>query len=153
MGRATTSILFPHAVSQDALVLSHCQLEAGQGRVVWPPVGNQGWCSLGAQRDTPSFPARPAISTRQQHAGFNLTAREGKVYKLKPLQEKLDKNQNQNKGSPYTQTELQSALRRNVDFPDGPVVKNLPANARDTELIPGLGRFHLPQGNETQAPQ
>ena len=31
------------------------------------------------------------------------------------------------------------------DFPDGPEVKN--ANAGDTGLIPGLGRFHMPWGN------
>ena len=30
------------------------------------------------------------------------------------------------------------------DFPGGAVVKNLPANAEDTSLIPGLGRFHMP---------
>ena len=28
-----------------------------------------------------------------------------------------------------------------MDFPGGPVVKNLPANAGDTGSIPGLGRF------------
>ena len=32
------------------------------------------------------------------------------------------------------------------DFPDGPVVKNSPANAGDTGLIPGLGRAHMPWG-------
>ena len=30
-----------------------------------------------------------------------------------------------------------------VDFPSSPVVKNLPANAGDTGLIPGPGRFHV----------
>ena len=29
------------------------------------------------------------------------------------------------------------------DFPGGSVVKNLPTNAGDTGLIPGLGRFHM----------
>ena len=33
------------------------------------------------------------------------------------------------------------------DFPGGPVVKNLPANAGDTGSISGLGKFHMPQGN------
>ena len=33
------------------------------------------------------------------------------------------------------------------DFPGGPVVKNSPANAGDVGLIPGQGRFHMPQGN------
>ena len=30
-------------------------------------------------------------------------------------------------------------------FPDGSVVKNLPADAGDTGLIPGLGGSHVPQ--------
>ena len=33
------------------------------------------------------------------------------------------------------------------DFPDGPVVKNLPASAGDVGLIPGLRRSHVLQGN------
>ena len=32
-------------------------------------------------------------------------------------------------------------------FPDGSVVKNSPANAVDTGLIPGLGRSHMLRGN------
>ena len=33
------------------------------------------------------------------------------------------------------------------DFPGGPAVKNLPINRGDMGSIPGLGRFHRPQGN------
>ena len=33
------------------------------------------------------------------------------------------------------------------DFPGGSVVKNLHANAGGMGLIPGPGRFHMPQGN------
>ena len=33
------------------------------------------------------------------------------------------------------------------------VVKNLPANARDTGSIPGLGRSHTPQRNQVHVPQ
>ena len=33
------------------------------------------------------------------------------------------------------------------DFLSGLVVKNLPANVGDMGLIPGLGRFHMLQGN------
>ena len=33
------------------------------------------------------------------------------------------------------------------DFPDGPVIKNLPANAGDMGPISGPGRFHMPRGN------
>ena len=42
-----------------------------------------------------------------------------------------------------------------MDFPDDPVVKNLPANAGDTGTIPGLGRphAHMLQGNWAHAPQ
>ena len=39
------------------------------------------------------------------------------------------------------------------DFPGGPVVRSLPANAGDMGLIPGLGRFHMPQSNKACAPQ
>ena len=35
----------------------------------------------------------------------------------------------------------------NRDFPGSPVVKNPPANAGDTGLIPGPGRSHMPWGN------
>ena len=39
------------------------------------------------------------------------------------------------------------SLKHMADFPGGPVAKNLPASAGDTGLIPGLGRFHMLQGN------
>ena len=32
------------------------------------------------------------------------------------------------------------------DFPGDTVDRSLPANARDTGMIPGLGGFHMPQG-------
>ena len=34
-----------------------------------------------------------------------------------------------------------------MDFPDGPVVKNPPANAGDTGLIRDSGKSHVPQSN------
>jgi len=34
------------------------------------------------------------------------------------------------------------------DFPGGPVVKNLAANAGNTGSISGLGRFHMPQATK-----
>ena len=33
------------------------------------------------------------------------------------------------------------------DFPSGPVVESLPANAGDTGSIPNPARFHMPRGN------
>ena len=41
----------------------------------------------------------------------------------------------------------------NGGFPGGPVVKNLPCNARDTDSIPGPGGSHVPQGNWACGPQ
>ena len=38
-------------------------------------------------------------------------------------------------------------------FPGGAVVENLPANAGDTGLSPGLGRFHMPRSNWAREPQ
>ena len=37
------------------------------------------------------------------------------------------------------------------NFPDGPAVKNPPANAGDMGSTPGRGRFYLPWGNEAWA--
>ena len=37
--------------------------------------------------------------------------------------------------------------RKKEDFPDGPVVKNPPADAGDEGLIPGQGGFHMPWGS------
>ena len=36
--------------------------------------------------------------------------------------------------------------KKALDFPGGPVVKNLTAIAGDMGLIPGLGRSHIPTG-------
>ena len=41
----------------------------------------------------------------------------------------------------------------NWGFPGGSMVNNLPANAGDTDLIPGPGRFHLPWSNYAHEPQ
>ena len=38
-------------------------------------------------------------------------------------------------------------------FPGGAVVENLPANAGDTGLRPGLGRSHMPRSNWAREPQ
>ena len=46
-------------------------------------------------------------------------------------------------------------IKRNqgVGFPGNSVVKNLPANAGDMDLIPGRGRFHMLQSNQVHVPQ
>ena len=44
-------------------------------------------------------------------------------------------------------------LDKTWDLPGGPVVKNPPANARDTGLITHLRRLYTLQGNEAHAPQ
>ena len=35
-----------------------------------------------------------------------------------------------------------------MDFPGGTVDKNMPTNAGEMGLIPGLGRFHMSWSNE-----
>ena len=51
-------------------------------------------------------------------------------------------------------TSNQGFLKKdNSDFPGGAMDKNLPANAGDTGLLAGLGRFHRPQSNEAHMPQ
>ena len=42
---------------------------------------------------------------------------------------------------------------RELGFPGGAVVENLPANAGDTGSSPGLGRFHMPRSNWAREPQ
>ena len=43
--------------------------------------------------------------------------------------------------------ELENIKRTRQGFPGGAVVENLPANAGDTGLSPGLGRSHMPRSN------
>ena len=40
-------------------------------------------------------------------------------------------------------------LKKKGDFPGGPLVKNLPANAGDMGSIPASGRFHMQQSNRS----
>ena len=40
-----------------------------------------------------------------------------------------------------------SGRKASQDFPGGPGVKSLPANAGNTSSIPGLGGSHMPQSN------
>ena len=40
-----------------------------------------------------------------------------------------------------------------MGFPGGAVVENLPANAGDTGLSPGLGRSHMPRSGWAREPQ
>ena len=49
----------------------------------------------------------------------------------------------------FKKKQQQTFFRREVsgDFLGGPVVKNPPANAGDMSRIPGLGIFHVRQGN------
>ena len=37
------------------------------------------------------------------------------------------------------------SVKNRGNIPGGPGVKNLPASTRDRGLIPGPGRFHMPQ--------
>ena len=46
-----------------------------------------------------------------------------------------------------TKTILRHIKIKLPGFPGGAVVENLPANAGDTGLSPGLGRSHMPRSN------
>ena len=48
---------------------------------------------------------------------------------------------------------VQRVLRTHAGFPGVLVVKNLPANARDTGMVPDLGRTHILQRNPGPEPQ
>ena len=50
-------------------------------------------------------------------------------------------------GKEYTSKKKKKRIYFKEDFPGGPVVKNLPASAWDTGLIPDPWRFHMLQGN------
>ena len=47
---------------------------------------------------------------------------------------------------------LQGQKKEMWGFPGSPVVKNPPAKAGDTDLVPGWGRYHMPQGNRAHVP-
>ena len=47
----------------------------------------------------------------------------------------------------YTSEFYRKGLSMLWDFPGGPVVKNLPCDARDTAFIPGPERSHMLWGN------
>ena len=53
----------------------------------------------------------------------------------------------------FSQVQVKEDLDKNFkkwkrNFPGGTVIKNSSANARDMGLIPGPGRFFMPQGNK-----
>ena len=48
---------------------------------------------------------------------------------------------------------LQKLNKYIFSAPGGAVDRNLPVNAGDTGLIPGLGRVHMPQSNRARVPQ
>ena len=47
----------------------------------------------------------------------------------------------------------EKSIIRYLDFPGGPVVENLSANAGCTGSTPASGRVHMLQGNQAGAPQ
>ena len=48
----------------------------------------------------------------------------------------------------HFQSDMAHCYKKNVGFPGGLVVKNLPANIRDMGSIPDPRRFHMPQSNK-----
>ena len=48
---------------------------------------------------------------------------------------------------------MRNVKKKEQGFPGGAVVENLPANAGDMGLSPGLGRSHMPWSNWAREPQ
>ena len=63
----------------------------------------------------------------------------------------MKKNWQRLEGSRWGEAQDDSTGTQNL--PGGPVVKNWPANAGNTALIPGSGRSHVPQVTYAHAPQ
>ena len=80
-----------------------------------------------------------------------------KFFKLSRIKQKLFRNVsisvNRIYFSSQTKKHILAAIYGKQDFPGGPVVKNVPADAGDTGSIPGTGRFHMPQSNRASVPQ
>ena len=55
----------------------------------------------------------------------------------------------------FSKGEAKDDIKNNLiqGFPGDTVVENLPANAGDTGLSPGLGRSHMPRSNWAREPQ
>ena len=68
-----------------------------------------------------------------------------------PLRKTTERPSQQQGPSTAKKKQTHNIILRN--FPGGLVVKNLPANAGDVGLIPGLGRTHMQWSNLAHAPQ
>ena len=67
-------------------------------------------------------------------------------YNEDPEEGQLTQREGVRKGNQKVAPKL-SLKRVFQGFPGGPVVRDPPASAGDSGLIPGVGRFHMPQGN------
>ena len=71
---------------------------------------------------------------------------EAKIEKMQEMINKdLEELKNKQTEMNNTITEMKNTLKGG--FPGGTVVENLPANAGDTGLSPGLGRSHMARSN------
>lgn len=80
-----------------------------------------------------------------------------KFFKLSRIKQKLFRNVSISVNRIYvnsqTKKHILAAIYGKQDFPGGPVVKNVPADAGDIGSTPGTGRFHMPQSNRACVPQ
>ena len=60
---------------------------------------------------------------------------------------RLNHEERENLTRPIRTKGIESSKLSQQDFPGGPVVKNLPANAGDMGSIPGLGKYPMLQGS------
>ena len=97
---------------------------------------------------------RHKIAKRIRHIHIGDSAGEVWKYCRGKNESLVNKKQDQQNGDIYLMvgfiiqfSSMFKILHNPWGFPGGSVVKNLPANAGDTGLIPGPGRSHMPWSN------
>ncbi|KAI4532780.1 hypothetical protein MG293_017188 [Ovis ammon polii] len=120
-------------------------------------VSTENW-SDGAKSTEKEAVVLSSVSTQDRcvdAAAFSRMTTAGYVASLKPCQSQIKKNQEVYFDLCDLTSPTCSDFSKSVSqgFPGGPVVKNPSTNARDTGLIPGLGRPHMPESNYACVPQ
>ena len=81
-------------------------------------------------------------------AGLNCGLKECEAMYTRRLLHREKKRLKKKKELLLVSLELRETISKNgLGFPGGAVVENLPANAGDTGLSPGLGGSHMPRSN------
>ena len=98
--------------------------------------------SQGACSGSPLCPEQEAL----YHTDGPIHLTGGERYQVETLELTMTFSSNLQPDLLPSRGSVSSALKEQ-DFPGGPVVKNLPANAGDRGSTPGRRRFHMPRRN------